>query len=94
MGLMTMMDEATKMLLEELRQIREMLRQRSDRTEVIQVDTAEAARILCVCEKTLLRWTAEGKIRRFKEGGVHRYLLEDLKAYARERSQTEALQEA
>jgi excisionase family DNA binding protein len=76
-------------LLDELRQIRDLLRRKSDRPEVIHVDTAEAARILAVSEKTLGTWVKDGKIPRFVEGGVYRYRIADLEAFSIARAQKE-----
>lgn len=76
-------------LLEELQQIRDLLRRKSDRPDVIHVDTADAARILAVSEKTLGTWVRDGKIPRFVEGGVFRYRVADLEAFSQERAKKE-----
>lgn len=70
-------------VIDELRQLRELMRRKFGKEPAIHVGTAEAARILAVSAKTLMRWVKEGKIKRFVDGGVCRYRIADLESFSR-----------
>lgn len=77
-----MIDNAT--ILDEIRQLRrDVLRHHDAKPEPIMVGAIEAAKMLDVCVDTLNRWAKDGKIPRFEQDRVYKYLVEDLKAFAR-----------
>jgi len=81
-----MIDNAT--ILAEVRAMRRDLQRHQDaKIEPIVVGATEAAKMLDVCPDTLNRWAKEGKIPRFIEGRVYKFLVEDLKAFAKQRTQ-------
>ncbi len=80
----------TSIILEELRQLRRLVSDRAPKPTPIHVDAAEAARLLGVCEKTLGKWTREGKLARFVEDGVYRYRVADLEAFSKERAKVQS----